>query len=105
MPRRCPSCHPRRHRIDYPGAFVVRHQPTCALYPSQVLGKERDPEQEARRLHPAGKTETERSGSELNLSFSKGFDGWHRQPKVGPMAEAVSYVDAHVDDEFEESEA
>jgi hypothetical protein len=90
MPKRCESCHPRRHRIDYPGGFVWRHQPTCSLHPSQIVGKERDQEREARELHPAGK------------SFSKGFDGWHRQPKVGPMIEAVAYVDAWVDRDDDE---
>ena len=104
MPR-CSTCRPTRHRIDYPGGFVWRHLPDCSRYASQIVGKESDPEQEARRLHPAGKTETQRAGSELNLSFSKGFDGWHRQPKVGPMTEAVAYYDAHLDDELEDAES
>jgi hypothetical protein len=101
---RCPSCKPERHRIDYPGGWVWRHQASCALYPKQRLGDEKkhDPEQEARRLHPAGKTET---GNYPATNFSKGFDGWHRQPQVGPMIEAVQYVDDHLDDELEEAES
>lgn len=90
MARRCPSCKPQRHRIDYPGGFAWRHQDTCALYPKQKVGEEKKPS-----------TTTERSGSELNAAIRQ----WNHHPKIGPMTETVSHVDEHVDDELEEAES
>ena len=103
MNRRCKSCEP--HPAHAPSGIVWLHANSCSLHPGEKVGYEklRKPaEKEARKLHPAGKTET---GNYPATNFSKGFDGWHRQPKVGAMPEAVQYVDDHLDDELEDSDA
>jgi hypothetical protein len=82
LARRCLACKPKRHRIDYPGGFVWRHESTCPDYPNQRVGKE--------RAHPAGSAR------------SRAEEQWQSSPLIGPLDYWASYFDEALDSEDDE---